>query len=150
MKTVFRWLGLFLLAGVGLFLIWFGLLYANVMGLLWFHAAAIPEAVMEEIRPLYFALMRLIGGASVGLGVLGLYVTFGPVRMGNRLAVLALAGANIIVFGVAGYTAEKLAADTGAPTSWTIMGILAGATIAGALLTEVSARQSAQCPRGNR
>ena len=107
MRGVLHWSGLALLAAVSAFLIWFGLVYANVMGLLWFHAAAIPESVMDEIRPLYFALMRLIGGASIALGALGLYVIAGPVRKRSRLATIAIFVAYAIIFGVAGLHGGK-------------------------------------------
>ena len=46
------------------FLIAFGFLYANVTDLLWFHAAAVPADALEKVRPLYFALMKLIVVAS--------------------------------------------------------------------------------------
>ena len=71
-----------LFALLGLFLIAFGALYATVSDMLFFHAAAVPEAARHDVKPLYLALMKLIGGASVGLGLLGLYVTFGPLRAG--------------------------------------------------------------------
>ena len=109
---------------LGLFLIAFGVLYASVSDMLFFHAAAVPEAVRHEIKPLYLALMKLIGGSSIGLGVLGLYVTFGPLRRSVPFAASALAVTYAIPVLMAAYVAERLAKLTGAPTSWHIMGVL--------------------------
>lgn len=129
--------GLVLMIGVGLFLLWFGYIYANVKDFLWFHAAAVQPDALEAMKNLYFALMRLIGGFSVAVSILGLYLTFGLVRRGSLPATAAVCVAYLTVFGVAGYTAEKLAADTGAPTSWTIMGVLSAATVVGAGLSHI-------------
>ncbi|WP_395648216.1 hypothetical protein [Terricaulis sp.] len=109
---------------VSLFLIWFGWVYMNVKDMLWFHAAAVPDAVKPLVRPLYFALMTLIGGSSMGLGVLGMYVTMGPMRRGAQGAATAVAATFALAFVMAAITAEKLAAATGAPVSWHIMGVL--------------------------
>ncbi len=131
MNRILLWAGVALLTGVGLFLIWFGLLYANVMGVLWFHAAALPDTELETIRPLYFALMRLIGAASAALGVIGIFTALVALPRRVPFAGAALALSYAIVFVVAGYTAEKLAAETGAPTSFAIMGVLFAVTAAG-------------------
>jgi uncharacterized membrane protein YhdT len=123
-KTVLAWLGVALFAALGLFLIAFGVLYASVNDMLFFHAAAVPEAARHDVKPLYLALMKLIGGASIGLGLLGLYVTFGPLRTGARWAAGAVAVAYAVPIVMAAYVAETLAEITGAPTSWHIMGAL--------------------------
>jgi hypothetical protein len=127
-----------LFALLGLFLIAFGFLYASVSDMLFFHAAAVPEAARHAVKPLYLALMKLIGGASIGLGLLGLYVTFGPLRAGARGAAAALAVGYAIPVLMAAYVAETLAKLTGAPTSWHIMGVLL-AIIGLALLARIVA-----------
>jgi hypothetical protein len=116
---------------VSLFLLAFGLLYASVSDMLWFHAAAVPEAVRPQVRPLYFALMRLIGGASIGLGLLALWVVWRPVRSGVAGSAAALSVAIIVPLVFAGVVAERLAAQTGAPTAATNMIILGALTLAG-------------------
>lgn len=113
---------LFLL--LSLFMIAFGGLYASVNKLLWFHAAAVPQHALEAVRPLYFALMKLIGGASIALGVLGAFLTVERVRRGDRRAAAALFIVFAIPLAVAAYVAEELAAATGSPTSWHVMGVL--------------------------
>lgn len=136
--NLLHWISLALFALLGLFLIAFGGLYASVSDMLFFHAAAVPEAARHDVKPLYLALMKLIGGACIGLGLLGLYVTFGPLRAGARGAATALALAYAIPVLMAAYVAETLAKLTGAPTSWHIMGVLLG--IAGlALCVRVAA-----------
>lgn len=109
---------------VSLFLVAFGVLYASVHDMLWFHAAAVPEAVRDQVRPLYFALMKLIGGASSALGLLGGWVVMGPMRRGLPWAAGVLAIVYAIPLIMAAYVAETLAALTGAPTSWHLMGIV--------------------------
>jgi len=143
MKQVLRWASVVVFALLGAFLVWFGWVYATVGDILWFHAAAVPEAAREEIRPLYFALMNLIGGSSIGLGALGLFITLAFLRAGNAAAALALSFAYLIPFAMAAVTAEELAA-TGAPTSWRIMGALMAAT-AFALITHIAS--GAYAPR---
>lgn len=118
-----------LLVALGLFLIAFGLLYANVRSMLPFHAAAIPLAHRQAAEPLYFALMKLIGGASIGLGGLGLYLTWQAARLRSMSRVAAIAIAYSIAILTAAYVAETLADATGAPTSWHIMGGLMAALI---------------------
>lgn len=119
-----RWISLTLFGLVTLFLIAFGVLYASVTSMLWFHAAAVPEAIRDEVRPLYFALMKLIGGASGALGLLGAWVVLVPLRRGEPMAAAALTIAYAVPLLGAAYVAETLAARTGAPTSWHIMGVL--------------------------
>ncbi len=119
-----KWTSIGLFAALSLFLVVFGTIYATVQNLLWFHAAAVPKQALQDVRPLYFALMTLIGGASGGLGLLGLYVTFGPVRRGMSSGAVVLAVANSVALVMAAITAEKLAVATGSPTSWHIMGAL--------------------------
>lgn len=128
MRGIVGLLGIGLFALLSIFFIAFGVLYAAVDELLWFHAAAIPDVAREAVRPLYFALMDLIGAASVGLGVLGLYVTAVPLRRGGGTA-LALAGAFATPLIGAAVVAERLARLTGAPTSWHIMGGLLALTM---------------------
>jgi len=109
---------------LSLFLVAFGALYASVHEMLWFHAAAVPEAIRDEVRPLYLALMKLIGGSSLGLGFLSGYVAMGPMRRGAPWAAAALALCIATPVVMAAYVAETLARLTGSPTSWHIMGIL--------------------------
>jgi hypothetical protein len=140
MRTLFRRTSLALFSLLGLFLLAFGGLYASVTDLLWFHAAAVPHDALGAVRPLYFALMKLIGGASLGLALLGLYVTFGPLRRHAPGAAAAVAVAYAVPIVMAAYVAQSLAAKTGAPTSATIMIVLlaidAAALIAHALSKE--------------
>jgi hypothetical protein len=124
MQTLLRTTSLALFGLVAVFFIWFGVTYATVHNMLWFHEAAVPEAAREAIRPLYFALMTLIGGASVSLGILSLYVIAVPLRQGVAGAGALLVVANGVALGMAAVTAEKLAAATGSPTSWHIMGVV--------------------------
>ena len=128
MQKLLRGTSVLLFALLGLFLIAFGALYASVQDMLWFHAAAVPEAVRADIRPLYFALMKLIGGSSAALGSLGLYVTFGPLRKGGAFAATMLAATYAAPVLMAAYVAETLAAKTGSPTAWHIMGVLLAVT----------------------
>lgn len=113
-----------LFALLSAFLMWFGWVYLTVSEPLWFHAAAVPENARAAVRPLYFALMNLIGGASLALGGLAFIVTLTGVRKREPWAAPALAGAFALVLIVAAVTAEDLARDAGAPTSWRIMGAL--------------------------
>ncbi len=124
MTSTMRWVSLALFTLLALFLVWFGITYATVDSLLWFHTAAVPEAARDDIKPLYFALMNLIGGSSAALGVLVLYVTWMPMRLGAQGAASALVLVLAIALGMAALTAEELAEATGSPTSWHIMGIL--------------------------
>lgn len=139
-RSILAWASLALFTLLGLFLVAFGVLYASVNDMLFFHAAAVPEAVRHDVKPLYLALMKLIGGASVGLGVLGLYVTFGPLRRGVPFAASALALTYAIPVLMAAYVAETLAKLTGAPTSWLIMGILLALTASAYLAHFAAAR----------
>lgn len=129
MPLMLRRTSLVLFTFVALFLVWFGVTYASVKDMLWFHAAAVPEAVRQQVRPLYFALMTLVGGACTALGVLGLYVIAVPLRRSMPGAAGFLALSNTIAFTMAAVTAEKLAAATGSPTSWHLMGIGIGVTL---------------------
>lgn len=124
MQSKFKLASVILFMALSVFLMAFGALYASVQDILFFHAAAVPKRALEDVRPLYFALMTLIGGASGGLGLLGAYVTLVPMRQGAPFAATFLAAANAVALTMAAVTAEKLAAATGAPTSWHIMGIL--------------------------
>lgn len=130
MHTIFRAAGIALFALLGVFYLAFGALYASVADMLWFHAAAVPEASRAAVLPLYLALMDLIGSASIALGLLGLFVVFGPIRRGTAGAAYALAVAFAVPLVGAGVVAERLAAITGAPTSWHIMGGLFAVTAA--------------------
>lgn len=140
MQAKLRLASVILFGLVSLFLIWFGFTYATVKDMLWFHAAAVPEAVRDEVRPLYLALMTLIGGSAAALGVLGAYVIVGPLRNGAKWAAFALTLVFGLAFVMAAITAEKLSA-TGAPTSWHIMGVLLAVTTA-AFLAHVAATRS--------
>ena len=130
MQPALRFTSIALFALVSLFFIWFGMTYAGVNDMLWFHAAAVPEAARDQVKPLYLALMTLIGAASGALGVMGLYIVAVPLRTGAPGAAAILVATNTIAFAMAAVTAEKLAAATGSPTSWTLMGIGLAVTIA--------------------
>src|SRR6185312_16190493 len=142
MRTQLQWASVILFMAVSVFLIAFGLLYANVSDLLWFHAAAVPADALEKVRPLYFALMKLIGGASIGLGLLGAYVVLGPMRRGAPWAATFVAGTYWIAFGVAGYTAIRLNELTGAPVAWYNMAILSTLTALALLAHALSPRRA--------
>lgn len=124
MQKIFRIASVTLFVALSCFMIAFGALYTSVHDLLWFHAAAVPKDVLEAVRPLYFALMKLIGGASGSLGALGAYTALTAIRRGDKGAAIALAIAFAIPLVMAAYVAETLAAATGSPTSWHIMGVL--------------------------
>lgn len=149
MQSVFRFAGMSLFAALGLFFIAFGVLYASVTDMLWFHAAAVHETVRADVLPLYLALMDLIGSASIGLGLLGIYAVFGPLRRGRAGAAYAVAFAFAIPILGAAIVAERLAALTGAPTSLHIMGVLLAMT-AGALYCATRARRGAAFLAENR
>ena len=128
MHTKLQWTSVILFLAVSAFLIAFGLLYSNVNNLLWFHAAAVPADALDKVRPLYFALMKLIGGASIGLGILGAYVVLVPMRRGMPWAATFVSLTYWIAFGVAGFTAIRLNELTGAPVAWYNMAILSALT----------------------
>lgn len=128
MPAILQWTSVILYLAVSLFLVAFGLLYANVTDLLWFHAAAVPADALDKVRTLYFALMKLIGGASVALGLLGGYVVLGPMRQGAPWAATVVSVAYWIALGVAAFTAIRLNELTGAPVAWYNMAILSAMT----------------------
>ena len=136
--------GLFAL--VSLFLIWFGVTYATAPAMLSFHAAAVPEADRAPVLQLYLALMNLIGAASAGLGLMSAWVIAVPLRRGAPGAASVLATVNVIVFVMAAVTAEDLAARTGAPTSWHLMGVGLAVTAAAYLAHCAGVRLSAAKP----
>jgi len=138
MQTTLRLSSLALFTVLSIFLILFGALYASVRDFLPFHAAAVPAAALDSARPLYLALMKLIGGASAALGLLGLYVTAGPLRRGSSTAAVAVTTTFCGAFIMAAYVAETLARTTHAPTSWHIMGILVFLAVT-ALIAHVAA-----------
>lgn len=130
MKSKLRLASVVLFALLGVFLLWFGVVYSSVRDMLWFHAAAIPASIHSQVLPLYFALMKLIGGASVALALLVGYMIAVPLRRGVPGAGTALAITLAIPFVTAAFVAEMLARTTGAPTSWRLMGILLAVTAA--------------------
>ena len=138
MQSKLKLASIILFMALSIFLMAFGALYASVQDLLFFHAAAVPKRALEDVRPLYFALMTLIGGASGALGLLGAYVTLVPIRRGAPYAASFLALANAIALIMAAVTAEKLAHATGAPTSWHIMGALMAVNLAAWLANYLS------------
>lgn len=140
MKKFPRIASLVLFAFLGLFYVAFGTLYASVDNLLWFHAAAVPAEAHEAVRPLYFALMKLIGGASIALGLLGLWATAAPLRRGVPLAGTALFLAYAIPLAMAAVVAEILAKATGSPTSWHIMGALMAVNVVALVAHAAGAR----------
>ena len=137
MQSAVRWTGTGLFSLLALFFLWFGYVYASVDEPLWFHAAAVPDSAREAVRPLYFALMTLIGGSSFALGLLALFTTATAIRKGSRAAALAVSISYAIALVLAAITAERLARATGAPTSWHVMGVLQAVNVAalGASLT---------------
>jgi hypothetical protein len=141
MQTALQWTSVTLFMAVSAFLVAFGFLYSNVNDLLWFHAAAVPADALEKVRPLYFALMKLVGGASIGLGLLGAYVILGPMRRGMPWAATLVSVAYWVAFGVAAFTAIRLNELTNAPVAWYNMAILSGLT-ALALLAHTLAPRS--------
>ena len=143
MRIVMRWASIALFVLLSVFLVAFGVLYATVEELLWFHAAAVPSSALDGVRPIYFALMKLIGGSSAALGFLGLYVALLPLRRGVAFAGTALATTLAIPIVMAAFVAVTLAAKTGAPTSWHIMGILL-AVDAAAYLAHLASRRDAR------
>jgi hypothetical protein len=140
MQRLLRRTSLTLFGLVAVFFIWFGVTYANVSNMLWFHEAAVPEAARQQVRPLYFALMNLIGGASIALGVLSLYVIALPLRRGAPGAASALVLVTAVAVGMAAVTAEELAAATGAPVSWHLMGIVLSVAVLALALHATASR----------
>ena len=88
--------------------------------------AALTAVLLLTLAALLAAgpLMKLIGGSSLGLGLLSGYVAVGPMRRGAPWAAAALALCIATPVVMAAYVAETLAKLTGSPTSWHIMGIL--------------------------
>lgn len=140
MRPILRRTGLVLFALLGAFYIAFGAFYASVTDVLFFHAAAVPPESLQAVRPLYFALMKLVGGGTIALGALGLFVAFGPARRGERFAGPALFAAYAIPLAMAAYVAEHLAAATGSPTSWHIMGGLFAINVAALVALSIGRR----------
>lgn len=138
MSRVFGTIGIFLFLALSVFLLLFGGLYASVRDLLFFHAAAVPPEALEAVRPLYFALMKLIGGASIALGFATAYMALFPLRSGMAGAATGLLVCHAIPLVMAALVAETLAAKTGAPTSWHIMGVLLAVDAAAFALTVLS------------
>ena len=128
MQKVLRWTSIALFLALSIFMLWFGYVYASVTDMLWFHGAAVPAELHAQFLPLYLALMNLIGGSSVAVGLISAYITMAPLRRGAPWAGSVLAVAFAVVFVMAAVTAEELAAATGAPTSWHIMGVLLAVT----------------------
>jgi hypothetical protein len=142
MKSKRQLAAMILFMALSVFLMAFGALYASVKDVLFFHAAAVPERAREDVKPLYFALMALIGGASFGLGLLGAWVTLVPLRRGAAHAATFLFASIAIALVMAAITAEKLAAATGSPTSWHIMGALMAINITAWTLSSRNPAQS--------
>ena len=129
MQAGLQWLSMIMFTLVSVFLVLFGLLYANVPDMLFFHAQALPEVHREAVKPLYFALMKLVGGASIGLGILGGFAVWGPMRAGVPNCGFVVSVAYIIAFAVAGFTAIRLNELTGADVAWYNMAILSAMTL---------------------
>lgn len=130
--------GLLLLTLIGVFYLAFGGLYASVGDYLFFHKAALPAGSEAAFRPLYLGLMKLIGGASIALGGLGLFVLFTSVRARRPQALPSLTAAWAAPLVIAGYVAETLRRGTGAPTSANLMLILLAALGVGAVLLKLA------------
>ncbi len=142
MKGLLHVIGIALFTALSVFYVAFGVFYASVEDLLFFHAAAVPDYALEAVRPIYFALMKLIGGAAAALGLLGAYVTAVPVRRGDGRAAVALSAVYALPLAMAAIVAEQLAAATGAPTSWHIMGALMAVNIAALIATQIGSRRA--------
>ncbi len=140
MAPALRWISMGLYIVLSVFIILFGALYATVQDFLPFHGAAIDERLHERVKPLYLALMTLIGSIALSLGGLGLIVTLGPVRHGALWAAAALTAVQSFAFVMAGITAVLLARRTGAPTGWENMAILTTITVV-ALITHLFSRR---------
>ncbi|MDZ4759523.1 MAG: hypothetical protein SGJ21_00430 [Alphaproteobacteria bacterium] len=138
MQTAARRFSLVVFGLLSVFLILFGMLYASSGGYLPFHAAALPETARVASLPLYLALMKLIGSASASLGALCLFVSWELRRPDRRFMGEILAVAIAFPVMMAAYVAETLAAATGAPTSWHIMGGLLAADAAAYLTWRIS------------
>lgn len=134
--------GLALLTFIGVFYLAFGALYASVGDYLFFHRAALPAGSDAAFRPLYLGLMKLIGGASLAVGALGLFLLYSSVRRRrpNALAALAAGWSAPLVF--AAYVAETLRTQTGAPTSANLMIILLAILAAGVLSRAIAGKSS--------
>lgn len=142
MNRLLNLISLGLLTLLGVFLVGFGTLYMSVSDMLPFHAAAVPPDMREAVKPLYHALMALTGGAAAALGLLGLYVTWTSARLGTRGAATAVVVCYILAIGVAGWVAERLAEEAGAPTSADIMIGLISIGLAALGLRAVATRAS--------
>lgn len=129
-----RFVGLLLLALIGAFYLAFGALYMSVGDYLFFHKAALPAGTEQGFRPLYLGLMKLVGSASIAVGGLGLMVLFGASATKRSPSALGLGLAWAVPLVIAAYVAETLRVETGAPTSWTLMGILLAILSAGVAL----------------
>ncbi len=144
MNRFLNLISLGLLTLLGGFLVAFGALYISVSDMLPFHAAAVPPDMREAVKPLYHALMALTGGASAALGLLGLYITWTSARLGTRGAATAVVVCYSLAIGVAGWVAERLAAEAGAPTSANIMVGLIATGVAALALRAVAAQTGLQ------
>ena len=141
MRIVFRIVGVALFALMGAFFIAFGVLYASVDEMLPFHAAAVDEKHRAGALSLYIALMTLIGGASISLGGLGLFITIRDISRGRIVPSVAVSAAYAVSLLFAARTAVVLAEKTGAPTSWHIMGGLLFATVSALILVVISRKR---------
>ena len=128
-NVLLRRIGLALYLLVTAALLAFGLLYVSVSDMLFFHAAAVPVEAHAAIRPLYLALMQLIGGSSLALALLGAYTIWWPMRQGVPYAQTAVTLAYLLALAIAGVTAEGLREATNAPVAWYNMAVLAGLTL---------------------
>jgi hypothetical protein len=126
--------GLALLTLIGVFYIAFGALYASVGDYLFFHRAALPAGSEAAFRPLYLGLMKLIGGASIAVGALGLFILYASLRPRRPAVLFALAAGWAAPLIAAAYVAETLRMQTGAPTSANLMAILLAILAAGVAL----------------
>ena len=116
---------IFLVAGLAVYAMIFGMLYATRVEMMPHHDAVIPDDIEGSVLPLYYALMRLAGAAAVALGAACLYLALGPVSRGDKVAAiitpLCLAG----FFGATAFAAAHLERTTGVSTHWVVMAGLA-------------------------
>lgn len=125
MRRLFRTIGFILLAGLSVYAILFGLVYATRTEMMPHHHAVLPDAVSAQVMPLYQTLMRLAGGAIAAFGLTCLYVVFGPMRAGFKGASSAVSVLLSAFFAATALTAARLEVSAGSATHWQVMGLLA-------------------------
>ena len=131
MSKKLKLVGFLVLASLSAYTVLFGLLYATRVEMMPHHDAVLPDEITAQVLPLYFALMRLAGAAITVLGLICLYVVFGPMRAGRKGAASVVAVCLVSLFAATAATAARLEAVSGTPTHWQIMAALAAMAIIG-------------------